>query len=278
MAANAPPDHAAAARPPDETSVPAEARPSPLASAPSFDLPDPPSRFASTPNLVLPTPSFPSGPPRTDSVVRTAASDATPVSPRRVLLTARSARRRRHTSPAVTGGGPSAEGTRALLRQMQARHEAYAAMHTAAGRSAAEYHRYYTVAILVLSLATSLATYTLSAFEDERWTTLASNIALTATGALTAINNFLGFQKREEQHRVCREAHLNAASLVDIAFACDADNGEEPYDYSGVLTDLEDIHKALQTHAVQFPEWVARMYPEYEAPWLLRPRLDESDA
>lgn len=167
----------------------------------------------------------------------------------------------------------SAGGSRALLGRMRARHHAYAAMHTAARRSAAVYHRNFTIAILTISLAAGLTSAGLQEFADVRWTTFASGAALTLVAGLTAINNFLAFQRREEQHRGAKAGHLRAAGLVDIAFACDDDAaaaGGPGLDFAGVLEELQEIHDGLKNLTVTIPGWVAAKYPEYEAPWLLR--------
>lgn len=164
-------------------------------------------------------------------------------------------------------------GIRALLASMRERHYAYAAMHTAAARSAARYHRNFTVAILTITLVTTLVTSMIQEVAPPIWIGLTGNAALALIAGLTAINNFLGYQKREEQHRASKESHLRVVGLIDVAVACDdearAGRGSR-YDFSGVLKEIQEIHDGLKKSAVGIPEWVAKKYPEYEAPWLLR--------
>jgi hypothetical protein len=125
------------------------------------------------------------------------------------------------------------------------------------------------VAILVITLVTTLATNIIQDLIAPVWTTLVSNAALVLIAGLTAINNFLGFQKREVEHREARFGHLRVADLIDIAIACDDEDPEVTYDYSSVLEEVQEIHDNLKKMSVEIPDWLAVMYPEYEAPWLL---------
>ncbi|GFR91545.1 hypothetical protein ElyMa_002595300 [Elysia marginata] len=160
---------------------------------------------------------------------------------------------------------------RRLLEKTRTRHHAYAAMHAAAGRSAASIHKNFTVAILTTTLVTTLATNLMQEdLIDPRWTTLVSNASLALVAGLTAINNFLGYQKRGAEHREIQNSHLGAAELIDIAIACDDENPNKVYNYTSVLEEIQEIHKHLKKATVGIPAWVAKKYPEYEAPWLLR--------
>jgi hypothetical protein len=183
------------------------------------------------------------------------------------------ARKRRVAGPLATctqERHAQTSGMRSLLEKMRARHHAYAAMHIAAGRSAASFHRNFTVAILVITLVTTLVTNVIQDLVEPVWTTLVSNVALALIAGLTAINNFLGYQKREVEHRDARNAHLRAADLIDIAIACDDEDPDVNYDYASVLEEIQEIHDGLKKLTVGIPTWIAEKYPEYEAPWLLR--------
>lgn len=185
-----------------------------------------------------------------------------------VLLTARKARRRK-AEPVMRGG------MRALLQKMRERHLAYAAMHAAAARSRKAYHRRFTVAIIALSVLTTIATNAATSYDanseyiDVYWYGQMSNGALAIIGCLTAINNFLGYARRGEQHLNANKAHMRAKDLIDIAFACDDEDPTSRYDYGGVLQDLQDIHDSLRNISVEIPGWIAKKYPQYEAPWLV---------
>lgn len=206
----------------------------------------------------------------------TSSSDSVPLT----LKVAR-ARKRRVAGPLATcaqGKHARISGMRALLEQIRARHHAYAAMHTAASRSAAAYHRNFTVAILVITLITTLVTNVIQDLVEPLWTTLVSNVALALIAGLTSINNFLGYQKREVEHRDARNAHLRAADLIDIAIACDDEDPDVTYDYTSVLEEIQEIHDGLKKLTVGIPTWIAEKYPEYEAPWLLRSEEGSSDA
>jgi len=199
-------------------------------------------------------------------------------------------REQRQAAKPVAGCAPQVRapqvrgGIRDLFGQIRERHHAYAAMHTGAGRSAARIHRNFTVAILAVTLLAALATNTMQELVDPLWTTLVSNAALALIAGLTAINNFLGYQKRAEQHRSSRMAHLRAASLIDVAIACEEEaRAADPsvhYDHTSVLEDIQGIHDSLKENAIEIPGWVAKKYPEYEAPWLLRenPKKGSSDS
>jgi len=158
---------------------------------------------------------------------------------------------------------------RALLVRMRTRHLAYASMHIAAGRSAAAFHRNFTVAILVIALITTLTTSAMQELVAMRWTTLASNAAITLIGGLTAINNFLGYKGREKDHASCKRDHVRAADLIDIAIAVDEEDPNTTYDYTSVLEEIQGIHDSLKLSTTTIPAWIAEQYPEYEAPWLL---------
>ena len=143
-------------------------------------------------------------------------------------------------------------------------------MHIAAARSSATDHLNFTVAILMVTLVTSLVTNVVQNLIPHIWVTLTSNVALALIAGLTAINNFLGYQKREVEHREAKNGHARAAGLIAISLACADDTDPETFDYSKVLTELQEIHDNLKKMTVNIPTWIANRYPEYEAPWRFR--------
>ena len=111
-------------------------------------------------------------PPRSD---RTFNYSVPPVS--LTLRVARNKNRVVKTPPPLR-----ANGMRDLLTDMHARHYVYAALHAAAGRSALKYHTNLTVAILAISLGTTLATGIVQGLIEPVWANLMTNSSLSVQG------------------------------------------------------------------------------------------------
>ena len=221
-------------------------------------------------NVELTDPAIAGGVSGYHGAATTPSSGTTEASRRSIPLTLKVVRERRRNGGALGARGQC--GMRALLEKMRRRHYAYAAMCSAAARWAAGLHKKLTVAILLVSLLASLVTAFLQ--EDRRWAAATGNAALAVVAGLTAVNNFLAFARREEQFRNSKEAHFRAADLIDIALACEDDASGAVYDYTSVLEEIQEAHDTLKKNAIEIPAWIAKEYPEYEAPWLLRDRAD----
>ena len=158
---------------------------------------------------------------------------------------------------------------RRLLENMRERHVKYASMHEAAERNSRASHLYCTIAILVTTAVGALGLdilHELHSYVPQIWTALLSNVSLGVVGVLTAINNLVGYDSRAQQHREARIGHIRASELVTVACAIDDEDPTTAYDYTHILSEVQEIHDALK-QSVALPARIARMYPEFEAPW-----------
>jgi len=188
---------------------------------------------------------------------------------RAVRLFAAAGRPRGTHSPTLTEN----HSLKALLESVADMHRTYASMRSDAARDSGSWHRRYTVGILSTTLAATVLVNTMQEL-DSVYSQVISTISFSVIAGLTSINNFLGYQKREEQHLQLRGEHLHALALIEIALAMHSDAPEERYDWDNLMEQLQMIHEKLQKATVIIPAKIAKKHPGYEVPW----RIPEKQA
>lgn len=154
----------------------------------------------------------------------------------------------------------------ALLHKTREKHLAYANMHSMASRRYGTLHRILTLAILIITLIATILNSAFEQFAERIWHIFVNNITFASIAGLTAINNFLGYQKKEEQHKTLKYEHLSIVNLIEIALVSEE---EDPTGhYHGILMEIQELYEKLKKTSVEIPEWIAKKYPQYEAPWL----------
>ena len=172
---------------------------------------------------------------------------------------------------------------RALCKVIGHRHGIYAGMHAEAAGMQMSHHRSLTVAIMALSAVTAIcvsAAETLPtnttipgtnetiAGVSEAWIKFMSGAVLGLVTVLSAINEFMEFQKFEEKHRVACVEHERAFMIIAIAVARDLDGGEDDgYSYAPVVDAFNAIHEKLRRNPVDIPESILAQHDNIPPPW-----------
>lgn len=168
-------------------------------------------------------------------------------------------------APAVRGGVGD------LLEEKERVHRAYAVMHNEAARQYGLWHRWLTISILIVALVTTLVSTGLMGVSSP-FTNLVDTLAIAAIAGVTAINNFLDFSGLAKDHIHLKLERVKATRVIERALALRAENPK--YDFRTVLAELDEITNVLMESPITIPHNIAKNFPEYEMPWLIRESLE----
>ena len=170
-------------------------------------------------------------------------------------------------SNAVTRDAPH---TRDLLNTIGRRHRQYATLHSESAAYFLRYHRGLTLAVMIFSATTALAISaadTLASITDD-WMRFLSGAVLGLVTVLTAINEFMEFQKLEEKHRLACKEHERAFMIIALAITRDLDGGEDDeYEYGPILDAINQIHDRLRRNGVDIPQAILARHKDAKPPW-----------
>jgi hypothetical protein len=157
---------------------------------------------------------------------------------------------------------------RDLLIHLRRRHTISAAAHGLAATRSERFHRLFTVAILSISLLAAVGENIIRAAtkgDDGVTSNIVNSISFALIGGLTSINNFLGYQAREQKHLHSRDEHTKVIKLIEIAIAYDnTGGGGEEYDFSMVLEEIGQIHESLKQSAIEIPASILKKFDKLE--------------
>jgi hypothetical protein len=163
----------------------------------------------------------------------------------------------------INGDEKKDGGMKRLLKHMHVRHKDYSVMNASASRLSASRARAFSVFIILIGVITGITTIFIHQFVDEEWSTPVAQAVILIMTALTAVKDTLNYSKMAEQYKNAKNNHLSVMALIEIALACDEENGNTKYDYSTVLEDIQAKHDLLKKSSAEIPYSIAKAYPQY---------------
>lgn len=149
------------------------------------------------------------------------------------------------------------------LERLKNKHMTSSSAHSLTADFYEEVYHALTITIIVVSLLGTLLINILEEPGNDRTIKIVSSVFYTITATLTAVNNFLGFQKKAQLHIQLRDEHRRLVDNIELALSIKKDNEEErgqDYDFQSILEQIQEINSTLKKASIQIPSHIKRKF------------------